>query len=314
MIAYVLSRVVQTLPVLFLVTVAVFLVVRLVPGDPAELSAGENAPPGRVEEIRRDLGIDKPIAEQYIDWLSRAVRGDLGMSFEKGLPVRRLLAIAIPPTIELAVIAYPLALLIGVPLGAVAGMNPRSRIDALASAWSVVAIATPGFVLASLLLWIFAVELQWLPASGRVSLFTNPIGGLRAATLPAFALAVGLSAVLTRYTRTAISQVYLQDYVRTARAKGLSEEIVLRRHALKNALIPIITIAALQLGQLLSGAVIVEQVFTRPGMGRLMVGAVQSRDYAVVQGGLLVLVGGYVFVNLLADLAYGFIDPRTKYR
>lgn len=314
MVTYVLGRVVQTIPVLFLVSVAVFLVVRLVPGDPAELSAGENAPPARVAEIRQDLGIDRPIATQYVDWVSRAVHGDLGMSFEKGLPVQRLLAIAIPPTIELALIAYPLALLVGIPLGAAAGMHPRSRLDTLASAWSVVAIATPGFVLASLLLWVFAVDLQWLPASGRVSVFSHPVGGMRTALLPAIALAVGLSAVLTRYTRTAISQVYRQDYVRTARSKGLTEKVVLRRHALKNALIPIITISALQLGQLLSGAVIVEQVFTRPGMGRLMVSAVQSRDYAVVQGGLLVLVGGYVFVNLVADLAYGFVDPRTRYR
>lgn len=308
------NRIVQAGPVLFLVSVAVFLIVRLVPGDAAELSAGENAPPERVAEIRADLGLDRPLAIQYFHWVAGAAHGELGTSFEKGLPVSRLLWIAIPPTIELALIAYPLAVIVGIPLGAAAGMRPGSRIDFLASAWSVAAIATPGFVLASIMLWVFSIELGWLPASGRVSVLEHPVPGLRSAILPATTLAVGLSAVLTRFTRTAVAQVYRQDYVRTARAKGLAERVVLRRHALKNALIPVITIAALQMGHLLSGAVIVEQVFTRPGMGRLIVGAVQSRDYAVVQGGLLVLVAGFVFVNLAADIAYGFVDPKMRYR
>jgi peptide/nickel transport system permease protein len=314
MTVYIVNRLLQAVPVLVLVSIIVFAVVRLVPGDAAEAAAGEDAPPERVAEIRAALGLDRPIPVQYLDWVTGALRGDLGTSLQRGIPVRRLLELSIPPTVELAAVAFPLAVIIGVPLGAVAGMRPGSPFDAVASAFSITAIALPGFVIASLLLWLFAVELNWLPAAGRVAILSNPLEGLRTALLPALALAIDRAAVLTRYTRTAVATVGRQDFVRTARAKGLAESAVLWRHALRNALLPVITISALQLGQLLSGAVVVEQVFTRPGMGREMVTAVLARDYPVVQGGLLVLVASFILVNLAADIAYAVIDPRVRQR
>lgn len=314
MIPYVLRRSFQMVPVVILVSISVFAILRLVPGDPAEVAAGENASQERVEEIREDLGLDRPIYQQYVDWVVDLAHRDLGVSYQRGVPVTRLLAVAIPPTLELAAFAYPLAVVVGVPLGAIAGMRPKSLFDWAMSVWTVAAISLPGFVLATLLLWVFAVELGWLPAAGRVSLIESPPESLRRTVLPAIALAVAEAAVITRFTRTAVAQVYREDFVRTARAKGLTERRVMVRHALRNALIPVITLGALQLGQLLSGAVLVEQVFTRPGMGRLMVEAVQNRDYAVVQGGLLVLVLGFLSLSLLADIAYGVADPRLRRR
>lgn len=312
MITYIAARISQSLPVLLLASVAVFLVVRLVPGDAAELAAGENAPPSRVAEIRADLGLDQPLPVQYGRWLSRVARGDLGTSFDKGLPVQRLIRLALPPSVELTLLAFPLALMIGVPVGALAGLRPRSPVDWLASGWAVLALGVPGFVVATLALWLFAVQLDWLPASGRIALFTDPLGGLRTGILPAVSLALAPAAVLARFTRTSVSQVQRLDYVRTARAKGLAEQRVLWRHMLPNALVPLITVSTLQLGQMLTGAVVIEQVFTRPGMGRLMLAAVQNRDYPVVQGGLLVLVIIFVAVNLAADVAYGLVDPRMR--
>jgi len=314
MIRYILGRVIQAIPVLLIASVAVFFVLRLVPGDPASALAGENASEERVDEIREDLGLNGPIAVQYVHWLRQVVTGDLGTSVLNGLAVRRLIGLAARPTIELALVAYPLALAIGIPLGAAAGARPRSRWDLVATAYTTLAIGVPGFLTAIVVLWVFAIELDWLPASGYVSLLDDPGQAALHLAMPAATLAVGLSAVLARYTRTAVSQALTQDYIRTARAKGLPERAVVMRHALRAALVPVVTVAALQVGQLLSGAVVVEQVFTRPGMGRLMVGAITGRDYPVVQGGLLVLVATFVLVNLAADILAGIADPRAVQR
>ena len=314
MIRYILGRVIQAIPVLLIASVAVFFVLRLVPGDPASALAGENASEERVDEIREDLGLNGPIAVQYVHWLRQVVTGDLGTSVLNGLAVRRLIGLAARPTVELALVAYPLALAIGIPLGAAAGARPRSRWDLVATAYTTLAIGVPGFLTAIVMLWVFAIELDWLPASGYVSLLDDPGQAALHLAMPAATLAVGLSAVLARYTRTAVSQALTQDYIRTARAKGLPERAVVMRHALRAALVPVVTVAALQVGQLLSGAVVVEQVFTRPGMGRLMVGAITGRDYPVVQGGLLVLVATFVLVNLAADILAGIADPRAVQR
>ena len=314
MIRYILARVIQAIPVLLIASVAVFFVLRLVPGDPASALAGENASQERVDEIRKDLGLEGPVAVQYVHWLRRVATGDLGTSVLNGLAVRRLIGLAARPTIELALVAYPLALAIGIPLGAAAGARPRSRWDLAATAYTTLAIGVPGFLTAIVMLWVFAIELDWLPASGYVSLLDDPVQAALHLAMPAATLAVGLSAVLARYTRTAVSQALTQDYIRTARAKGLPERAVVMRHALRAALVPVVTVAALQVGQLLSGAVVVEQVFTRPGMGRLMVGAITGRDYPVVQGGLLVLVATFVLVNLAADILAGIADPRAVQR
>ncbi len=314
MIRYILARVIQAIPVLLIASVAVFFVLRLVPGDPASALAGENASQERVDEIRKDLGLEGPVAVQYVHWLRQVATGDLGTSVLNGLAVRRLIGLAARPTIELALVAYPLALAIGIPLGAAAGARPRSRWDLVATAYTTLAIGVPGFLTAIVMLWVFAIELDWLPASGYVSLLDDPGQAALHLAMPAATLAVGLSAVLARYTRTAVSQALTQDYIRTARAKGLPERAVVMRHALRAALVPVVTVAALQVGQLLSGAVVVEQVFTRPGMGRLMVGAITGRDYPVVQGGLLVLVATFVLVNLAADILAGIADPRAVQR
>lgn len=312
MFAYVLGRILQAVPVLFLSSVAVFLVLRLVPGDPAESLAGENATDERVAEIRVQLGIDKSIPRQYITWITDLVRGDLGTSFRNGLPVSRLLKSSLPPTLELAVVAYALALSIGIPLGVLAGANPRSFWDWLLSGYTLVTIGIPSFLSGILLLWIFSVVLGWFPTSGRVAFTEDPIDSLRHLALPAFALGTGLAAILARYTRTAVSEIMGHDYIRTAKAKGLSQRTVIVRHAMRNSLIPVVTIAALQVGGVMAGAVVVEQVFTRPGMGRLVVESIQNRDYLVVQSALVVLVTIFVGVNLVADLAYGFLDPRVR--
>lgn len=311
---YVVARVAQAVPVLVLASVAVFLVLRLVPGDPAVALAGEDASPERVAEIRRQLGLEATWPEQYARWLGAAARGDLGISFRTGLTVKRMLELALPPTVELALVAYPLAVLVGIPLGVAAGVTPRSVWDWLLSGYTLLTLGLPNFLVGILLLWLFAVELGWFPAAGRVALFSDPVEALRRLALPALALGSGLAAVLARYTRTAVQETMGQDFIRTARAKGLAEFTVVVRHALRGSLIPVVTIMGLQVGHVLAGAVVIEQVFTRPGLGRLIVEAIRFRDYPVVQGTLLVLVVIFVGVNLLADLAYGLLDPRIRYR
>lgn len=314
MAAYVLNRVVQTIPVLFLATIAAFLVLRLIPGDPAADLAGENATPEDVRAIRRQLGLTNSLPEQYVRWLGDLVQGDFGKSFRNGLPVRRLQGQAFPPTIELAVFAYAFAIAVGIPLGVLAGVRRRSGWDWLLSGYTTVAVGIPSFLAGIILLWIFAVKLNWLPAFGRVSFIDDPVDSLRHLILPAVSLGLPISAVLARYTRTTISDVIGQDFIRTARAKGLRERNVVVRHALRNSLIPVITIMALQIGAVMAGAVVVEQVFTRPGVGRLMLDAILNRDYLVVQSTLVILVVVFVIVNLLADVAYGLLDPRVRYQ
>jgi peptide/nickel transport system permease protein len=295
-------------------SICVFLVLRLVPGDPADALAGQDATPERVAEIRGQLGLDKPVLQQYVQWLGDLARGDMGTSLRSGIPVSRLLKLSIPPTLELALVAYLIALSIGIPLGVMAGANPRTFWDWLLSVYTMVTIGIPSFLSGILLLWLFGVVLGWLPTSGRVAFTDNPVSSVKHLALPAFALGSGLAAVLARYTRTAVAGVMEHDYIRTARAKGLTERVVVLRHALRNSLIPIVTVAALQAGGVMAGAVVIEQVFTRPGMGRLVVEAIQNRDYMVVQSALIVLVTIFVMVNLAADIAYGFLDPRIRRR
>jgi peptide/nickel transport system permease protein len=314
MVAYVTGRLLQAIPVLFLSSVAVFLVLRLVPGDPAEALAGDNTTPERVAEIREQLGLTDSVPRQYVRWLNDLAHGDLGTSFRNGLPVSRLLRSSLPPTLELASAAYVIALAVGIPLGVLAGARPRSRWDWFLSGYTLVTIGIPSFLSGILLLWLFSVELGWFPVAGRVALTADPVESLRHIALPALALGSGLAAVLARYTRTAVAETMGHDYIRTARAKGLAERNVVIRHALRNSLIPVITICALQVGGVMAGAVVIEQIFTRPGMGRLVVESIQNRDYMVVQSALVILVTIFVTVNLVADIAYGFLDPRLRRR
>lgn len=313
MVAFVVRRLLQGIPVLILASIAVFLILRLVPGDPATSLAGPDATPERVAEIRGQLGLNDALPVQYFRWVGQLLRGDLGTSI-RGIEVSRLLKDSMPSTLELAVAAYLFAILLGIPLGVMAGANPRSGWDWALSFFTLISIGIPSFLTGILLLWLFGVQLGWLPTSGRVSLLSNPGQSIEHLILPAYALGGNLAAVLGRYTRTSVAEVMGQDYVRTARAKGLAGRQVVVNHALRNSLVPIVTITALQIGAVLAGAVVVEQVFTRPGMGRLVVEAIQNRDYVVVQSTLVVLVTIFVLVNLSADLAYGFLDPRIRRR
>ena len=311
---FIVNRLVQTIPILFLGTVLAFLVLRLIPGDPAHVIAGEEATAEDLYAIREQLGLHDSWPEQYIRWLGDLLSGDLGYSFTSGLSVNRLFTINFPPTIELGIAAYAFAILVGIPLGILGGVKPRSFWDWLLSGYTMVAVGVPSFVFGIILLWIFAAELGWFPSHGRVSFLENPVDSLHHLALPVIALAMPISAVLARYTRTTITDVVGQDFVRTARSKGLGESTVIVRHALRNSLIPVITIMALQVGELLTGVVIIEAVFTRPGFGRVVVEAVQRLDYLVVQTVLVVLVVIFVTVNLLADIIYGFVDPRVRVR
>lgn len=313
MIPFVTRRLLQAIPVLLIASIAVFAILRLVPGDPAAAQAGQDATPERIAEIREQLGLNDSLPLQYVRWVGELLRGDLGTSL-RGVEVSRLLSDTLPPTLELAVAAYVVALVIGIPLGVLAGAKPRSVWDWVLSSFTVTTIGVPSFLTGIILLWIFGVELGWLPTSGRVSFFSDPVASSKHLLLPALALGTNLAAVLARYTRTAVSEVMGQDYIRTARAKGLTGNTVIVRHALRNALVPVVTITALQIGAVLAGAVVIEQVFTRPGMGRLVVESIQNRDYVVVQSTLVVLVSIFVVVNFVADLAYGMLDPRIRRR
>lgn len=312
MLAYVTSRLLQAIPVLLISSFAVFLVLRLVPGDPAEAIAGQDATPEQVDQIREQLGLNDSIVVQYVRWLGDLSRADLGVSTRTGQDVSRLLGLSLPATIELAVASYLLAVVIGIPLGVIAGVNPRSLWDWLLSGYTIGTLGIPNFLLGILLLWAFAVQVDWFPVSGRVSFFDDPLSSIHHLVLPAVALGTGLAAVLARYTRTTVIDAMRQDYIRTARSKGLREFHVVVRHALRNSLLPVVTIMALQIGQVLAGAVVIERVFTRPGLGRLVVDAIMNRDYMIVQSTLIILVLIFVVVNLLADVAYGFLDPRVR--
>ena len=311
MAVFIARRLLASIPLLVLATLLVFVTLELVPGDPAELLAGEDATPQRVAEIRHELGLDRPLLVRYGDWLAGLLRGDLGTSVSRGMPVRELIRGALGPTVELAVAASAVGMAAGIGLGtlqAAAG----GRLDGWISAAVSLAISVPGFVVATVLLWVFAIQLDWLPASGRVPVLSDPLGGLRTLALPAGTLALAMGAVLARFTRGSVTAVLQQEYIRAARARGLPERRILVRHSLRPALVPVLTVAALQVGNLLTGALVIEQVFTRPGIGYLAVTAVRQRDIPLVQGVVVVFAVAYVLVNLAADLAAALADPRLR--
>jgi len=309
---YILKRLLQTLPVLFLTSVAVFLLLRLAPGDPAQYVAGPDAPPDTLEAVRRDLGLDQPWPVQYVLWLARAVRGDFGRSLISRYPVWDLILQGLPATIELAVAAFVLSLVLGVLLGVVSALTEGRLPDFAVSVFNALALGIPNFWLGLVLIIAFALLLGLLPPSGHVDFLESPLQSSRFLLLPAVTLAVQLAAVLARFLRSALLEVLREDYVRTARAKGLPEPRVIGGHALRNALIPLVTILGIQFGRLLGGAVIVEAVFAWPGLGTLAVTAVTARDYAVVQGVLMLLVTAFVGINLIVDILYGVLDPTVR--
>jgi peptide/nickel transport system permease protein len=306
------KRLGTTLATLVFVSMLIFGLQQLLPGDPAKILAGEEQDPGVIAYLHQKLHLDEPLPVRYGYWVGGVLRGDLGESVRNQQPVLELVRQKLPVTVELAAIAFLIALVIGIPAGIVSAVARGTLWDTLANGFALWGISTPNFWLGILLILLFSVQLGWLPASGYVSPFEDLRANLAAMVMPAFVLGNAIAGVLMRHTRSAMLQVLSSDYVRTARAKGLRERVVVLKHALRNALTPVITLGALELGTLLSGAVLTEQVFTIPGFGKLIVDAVFNRDYAVVQGVVLVTATAYITLNLLADLAYVLANPRLR--
>ncbi len=312
MLAFTLRRLLQAIPVIFLSTIVVFLVLHLVPGDPAITIAGSDARPDTIAAIREELGLNQPLPVQYAQWLGRILRGDLGRSYTNKLPVAEQIAQRIPATLELAAAGLILALLVSIPTGVIAAVRDRSPADWLISSFNAFAIAVPNFWLGILMILLFGLFLGWLPPSGRGDFSNDPGTAWKFLLLPAVTLALNQSAVLSRFVKSSMLEVMHEDFVRTARAKGLREWTIVRRHVLRSALVPIATVLGIQFGRLLGGAIVVESVFAWPGVGRLVLQSIGNRDYTTVQGVLLLLVLSFVVVNLLTDLTYGLLDPRIR--
>ncbi len=312
MLRYFSKRLVAVIPTIFLVTIIIFCLQQLLPGDPAVILAGEEQDPSVVAYLHQKMHLDEPLPVRYGYWMAGVLHGDLGESLRIQQPVLQLIKDKLPVTLELALLAMTIALTIGIPAGIISAVAKDTVWDYAANVVALWGLSTPNFWLGILMILWFSVSLGWLPASGYVSPFEDLWGNLAAMIMPAFVLGNAIAAVLMRHTRSAMLQVLNTDYVRTARAKGLSERRVVLKHALRNALTPIITLGALEFGTLLSGAVLTEQVFSIPGFGKLIVDAVFNRDYAVVQGVVLFTSSVYIALNLLADLAYFFVNPRMR--
>ena len=304
MVRYFLKKFALTLPALWLVLTLVFLMIHIVPGDPVEQMLGEGANLSQIAELRHALGLDQPLLRQYGHYLGQMVRGDLGHSFKFQAPVRQVIFERYPATLELAFLALLVCAALAIPAGVWAAYRRGSNADRAVGVFSLLGLAVPNFALGPLLIVLFSIQLGWLPVSGR--------GGVLNYILPAATLGAALAAILTRMVRGAMLEELSSDYVRTARAKGLPTSVVLVRHALRNALIPIITILGLQFGTLLAGTIVTETIFSWPGIGRLTVQAISSRDYPLLQGCILVIALSYVLVNLLTDVLYALIDPRVR--
>jgi peptide/nickel transport system permease protein len=309
----ILRRVLATLPVLFLVSLGVFLLIHLVPGDPVEAMLGESQDESAKTALRRELGFDQPLYQQYATWATRLLQGDLGRSVRTHKPVLEDVGQRIRPTVELALFAMVISLTIAVPIGILSAARRNSLFDSLGTTFALFGICMPNFVIALLLIFVFGVRLHWLPIASFVDPAEDPINGLRSLTLPAITLGLALAAVISRTLRSSLLETLNEDYIRTARAKGLSETAIIRWHALKNALIPVVTVLGLQFGTLCGGAVITEYVFALPGVGRLVVDAVFARDYPLVQGVVLLIALGFIASNLVVDIVYGWLDPRIRY-
>ena len=308
----ILRRLLVAIPTLFLVMVFIFILQRMLPGDPLLVMAGEERDPAVLEELRKLYGFDRPVVVQFLIWLKEVASGNFGASLRTGAPVTELIAQTLPVTIQLAVASLIIALLIGIPTGVLSAVKKGTWVDYVANAVSLSGLSIPNFWLGIILILFVSVNLRWLPASGFVSVFDDPVEAFRTTIMPAFVLGTGLAATLMRHTRSAMLEVLRLDYVRTARAKGLMEPTVVLKHALRNALVPIVTLSTLLFGQLLAGAVLTEQVFTIPGFGKLIVDAVFNRDYGVVQGVVLCTAVAFIMMNLIADVLYIVINPRLR--
>jgi len=312
MVHFLSRRLLQAIPALLLISAAVFLVVYLIPGDPASLLLGRSATPEAIAAVEARLGLDRPVHVRYLLWLRHAAAGNFGSSVISRQPVLTLVADAFPVTAWLTVASFAVALVISVPIGILAALRRNSWVDLLCTSFAMAGVSIPSFWLAIMLIYLFSVRLRWFPLQGWVSPLDDPVVGIKTITLPAITIGVFLSGPLMRYLRSTVIQVMTQDYVRVARAKGLSERRVVVGHILRNSLIPFVTVLGIQAGHLLGGAIIIEQVFALPGLGRLAIQAIGNRDYPVVQGVVLLVAVGFVLVNIAVDLLYSILDLRIR--
>lgn len=312
MLAFLARRVLIAIPTIILISIFVFSLQKLLPGDPILVMAGEERDPEVIAALREKYRLNDPLPMQYLAWAGNAVQGDLGMSLRTRQPVLELIGEKLPVTLQLAVMALIIAMVIGIPAGVISAWRKGSWIDWLANLVALSGLSVPNFWLGIMLILLVSVNLGWLPASGYRPLSEDPLQSIRTMLMPAFVLGTGLAATLMRHTRSAMLGVLRSDYVRTARAKGLRERVVVVKHALRNALVPVVTVTTLLFGELLAGAVLTEQIFTIPGFGKLVVDAVFNRDYAVVQGIVLCTGIGFIFMNILADAAYRVLNPRMR--
>ncbi len=312
---YLAVRLIGAIPTLFGVSLLTFLFIRLIPGDAiaARLGTSTALTPDQLASLRAYFGLDQPVPAQYWNWVSSLVHGDAGYSIRTGRPVLVEIAERLPATLELAVAATLIAIAIGIPLGLMSAVRPRTRLDVAARIGGLVGLSLPSFWLGTLVIVLFSLYLRWLPnTGGYVDFSGDPLGNLRLLIFPAITLGLGLAAATMRMTRSAMLDVLSADYVRTARAKGLGPSLIMRRHVLKNGLIVVVTLLGIQVGQLLGGAVVVEEIFSIPGLGRMLLTAIVQRDYALVQGAVLAIAILFVIVNIIVDLLYGYLDPRIR--
>ena len=310
---YLIRRVLAVIPVMFVVVTVVFLLIHLIPGDPVAVILGPDATTAQMQATRTQLGLDHPLHEQLLAFYGRVLRGDLGRSYFLDRPVTQALWERAEPTVLLTLSALLVAVVIGVPSGLIAGAYPGSAWDRVLMLGALLGVCIPGFWLSLNFIYFFAVQLRWLPAGGYASVFVDPWAALRYMVLPAVSLGFNQSALIARIARSCMLEVLQQDYIRTARAKGLSQRVVVIGHAFRNALVPVVTVIGITTAILIGGAVVTEIVFNIPGLGRLIISAILRRDYPVVQGVVLVTAAAYVLVNLIVDVVYVFIDPRIRY-
>ena len=313
MLAFTIRRLLSTVMVMTTVAVFIFLLLHLSPGDPAAIIVGDNATPAQIDAVRKQLGLDDPLAVQFVRWLSGVLRGDLGISIFSHEPVNKLIGQRIEPTVSLAATTILLAVAIAVSFGVLAAWKAGTWIDRLVMVLSVVGFSVPVFVVGYLLIYLFSIKLGWLPVQGYSPLADGFVPWIRHLILPSIALGLAYVALIARITRTTMLDVLAEDYMRTARAKGVATGPLLMKHALKNAGVPIVTVIGIGVALLIGGVVITETVFNIPGVGRLVVDAISQRDYPIIQGVTLIFSGVYVVVNLIVDLSYTVIDPRIRY-
>jgi len=307
------SRLLSALPILVIVSLITFAMIHLIPGDPAAAIAGLSATPEQIANIRHDLGLDEPLMTQLVRWYGNLLHGDLGRSLLLGQPVVEATMFRLPVTIGLSLFALVITLVIGLVSGVLAALRQNTWVDQAAMMFAMIGISLPNFYLGLLMIILFAVDLGWLPSGGYVALWDDPLHWLASMTMPAASLALLLAGLLARITRSTMLEVLRQDYIRTARAKGLPRRLVVVKHALSNALIPIVTVIGIIVSLLISGAVVTETLFSIPGVGQLLTQAVLNRDYPMVQGGLLIVTALLVLVNIGVDVIYAFLDPRVRY-